>query len=224
MSDEDDREYDDFIRKIMDNLEKGDADVFDAEFIIFPNKELNKKFGLDPNEKGFKVNFHYEEGMDRPEIKISRRDELDQDKLKDLLKKMRFVQRSNPNFKKIIKSRMNQEKKEKPKKVIDANEISLEPTTKQGAKKSVSTKEPDLDIQDLGDQVRVILEVPGIQESDLFLSLNEEKNVLTFNAENNKKSYYKQIHLPTRCKILNESIAINNGILSIILTKKDCQV
>jgi HSP20 family molecular chaperone IbpA len=161
--------------------------------------------------------------MDRPEIKISKRNELDQDKLKDLLKKMRFVQRSQPDFKEIIKSRMNKKKESKPKKVIDAKQISLSPSGETERQKNINTKEPDLDVQDLGDQIRVILEVPGVRENDLFLSLNEEKNVLTFNAENNKKSYYKQIHLPTMCSIVSESITINNGILSITLTKKNCQ-
>jgi HSP20 family molecular chaperone IbpA len=205
----------------MDDLDM-DADVFDAEFIIFPNKELNKKFGLDPNEQGFKVNFHYEEGMDKPEIRISKRDDVDKDKLKDLLKKMKFVRRSHPNFEKILKSRMEQ-KKQEAKKIIDANEVSLEPQNEPKSKQNITTKEPDLDIQELEDKVRVILEVPGIRENDLFLSLNEEKNILTFNAENDKRSYYKQIHLPTKCKIVNESIAVNNGILSITLTKRNCQ-
>lgn len=221
MTDEDDKDYDDFIRKIMDDLDM-DADVFDAEFIIFPNRELNKKFGLDPNQKGFKVNFHYEEGMDKPEIRISKRDDLDQEKLKDLLKKMKFAQRAHPSFKKMMQSRMNQEES-KPKKVIDANKISLKPPSESNTNKNVTTKDPDLEIQDLEGEVRVILEVPGVRENDLFLSLNEEKNILTFNAENDKKSYYKQIHLPTKCKIVNESIAVNNGILSITLTKKNCQ-
>jgi HSP20 family molecular chaperone IbpA len=224
MTDEDDKDYDDFIRKIMDDLDV-DADAFDAEFIIFPNKELNKKFGLDPNQKGFKVNFHYEEGMDKPEIRISKRDDLDKEKLKDLLKKMKFARRAHPSFKKMMESRMNQEES-KPKKVIDANKISLKPPNDpemEQTQKNVTTKEPDLEIQDLGDQVRVILEVPGVRENDLYLSLNEEKNVLTFNADNNKKSYYKQIHLPTKCSIVSESIAINNGILTITLTKKNCQ-
>ncbi|TFF99533.1 MAG: hypothetical protein EU541_04655 [Promethearchaeota archaeon] len=222
MADEDDKDYDNFIRKMMDELNKNmDADVFDAEFIIFPNEELNEQFGLDPKEKGFKVRFHYEEGMDKPEIKISKRDDLDQDKLRDMLKKMRFVQRSHPNFKKILNSQMKNQKK-KTKKVIDAKEISLNPPSDDITQKNITTKEPDLDIQDLEEHILVILEVPGVRENDLYLSLNEEKNILTFDAQNNKKSYFKQIHLPTKCSIVNESIGINNGILSIMLKKKNC--
>ncbi len=216
MSDEEDKDYEDFIKKIMDDMNI-DADVFDAEFIIFTSKDLNKKFGLDPEDKGFKVRFHYEEGMDKPEIKVSKRDDLDQDKLKDLLKKMRFVHKSHPKIKKVLHSHT----KDEVPKVIDAKDLSLTAPNEPQNTQNVITREPDVEVQDFGEKVEVILEVPGVCESDLFLSLSEEKDVLTFNADNNEKSYYKKIQLPTKCSILNDSICVNNGILSITLSKRD---
>ena len=81
MSDDFD-DYDD----IIDQLKKFfnfDSKLFDMDFFIFP--EMSKQ--LDPKRKrskGYKISYHFETGMDEPEIKIE--GDIDEKELNQYLK------------------------------------------------------------------------------------------------------------------------------------------
>jgi len=214
MSDEfdDDDEYDEFIDKIKDNFNI-DSDVFDAEFYIFPSSGLGKKFGLDPEDKGFKITYHYEKGMDKPEIKIH--GNFNKDKLEDYLKRMKFIGKGQPNFKKLFQSNI---RKDKSQKIVDANELSLQEPQGKEEKKEIT--EPSVELIESGDIIELIIEAPGIKESDIFISLDDQNKILKFSAENDKRRYNTSFQLPCRSSVLNDTLEINNGIVFFKCKKK----
>ncbi len=210
--DEDDDEYDEFIERIKNKFNI-DSDVFDAEFYIFPSSGLGEKFGLDPEDKGFKISYHYEKGMDKPDIKIH--GNFNKDKLEDYLKRMKFIGGPHPNFNKLFQSNINQEN---PQKIVDAKNLSLKEPQGNSDKKEFT--EPNVELIDLDDKFEVIIEAPGIKESDIFISLDDQNKLLNFNAENDKKRYNKIIQLPCKSSILNDTLEINNGIVFFKCKKK----
>ncbi|MFX1600126.1 MAG: hypothetical protein ACFFB6_05970, partial [Promethearchaeota archaeon] len=63
-------EFDDIIDEIKKYF-KIDSDKFDVDFLFIPESESN--INLKPkNEKikGFKISYHFETGMEKPEIRI----------------------------------------------------------------------------------------------------------------------------------------------------------
>ena len=60
------------------------SEAFDVDFLVFPEatEDLNLKFG-DEGVEGFKVSYHFESGMEKPEIKIE--GDFDERKLNEYL-------------------------------------------------------------------------------------------------------------------------------------------
>ncbi|TXT65022.1 MAG: hypothetical protein BAJALOKI3v1_140013 [Promethearchaeota archaeon] len=220
--DDDKDDYKSFIERLKEYLNV-DSDIFDAEFYIFPSTDLGKKFGLDPNEdKGFKISYHYEKGMDQPDIKIH--GNVDEEKVKDYIKKMNYM-KNNPKFREYVKKAQARQKQtqQKTKKAFDAKDLSLRsPETEIEASESdlLKMREPIAEIHNFENTFQLILEVPGIKENDVFISLNDEQKTLTFSAENKNRRYHKKIHLPCKASLLNDSLSLSNGILTFECEKK----
>ncbi|MCK4389569.1 MAG: Hsp20/alpha crystallin family protein [Desulfobacterales bacterium] len=63
-------------------------------------------------------------------------------------------------------------------------------------------------------KMRVIAELPGLNEKDIRLDLNED--TLTISASRGKRSYYKNVRLPRVCgNIIGKMY--NTGILEVTL-------
>lgn len=220
MFDDDKDDYKSFIERLKKYLNV-DSDIFDAEFYIFPSTELGEKFGLDPeDDKGFKISYHFEKGMDKPDIKIH--GNVDEDKVKDYIKKFNYM-KNNPKFREYVKkARARQmQNQRKTKKAIDAKELSLKsPEEESQEEDTLKVREPITEIHNFDDKFELILEVPGIRENDVFISLNDEEKTLTFSAENKNKRYHKKINLPCEASLLNDSLSVKNGILSFECRKK----
>ena len=199
MSDDID-DYDD----IFDDIKKFfklDSNIFDLDFIFFPESGFNKDFNKI-DEKGFKVSYHFEKGMEKPDIKIE--GDIDVKKLRENLEKYNLDQ--NSKFKKFTNAKRFNEN------VIDAKELSLKP---QRRIESTGTREPYTEINDFEDFTELVLEVPGIDQEDIILEFSEEGRKLTFRAHNENRNYLKQIYLPFRSSLNNCTFEINNGILII---------
>ncbi len=63
-------------------------------------------------------------------------------------------------------------------------------------------------------KVRVVAELPGVNEENIILNLN--KDTLSISAHGADRNYYKQVELPHACKGIVGKIS-NNGILEVIL-------
>jgi len=203
-------DYEDFYADILEKFKKYfkiNPDLSDVDFLFIP--EPIKNFDMDsqdPNIKGFKVSYHFEPGMDKPEIRIE--GDIDQKKMLEYLKGIKMQQ--NPRFK-LMRKDQNQGKE------IDASMFSLAPCNEEEENCSL---EPYSEILYLEDGVEIILEVPGVEKGHLILSLSNDGRKLKINAKNQIRNIEKEIKLPFKSSLDGHIMNINNGIASIIIKKK----
>jgi len=191
-------DYDDIIGKLK-KFFNFDSNLFDMDFFIFP--EMSKK--LDPKKKrskGYKISYHFETGMDEPEIKIE--GDIDEKELNQYLKGYDFGK--DPRFKVL--------KRPTRKELIDAKELSLEPT-EQHEKSHIT--EPFIEVNDFTDFTQIIIELPGIEKGDIKLDLNNKGNKLIISAENQIRKYIREVYLPFKTSLKNYNIEVNNGIATL---------
>ena len=197
-------DYDEFLDDIK-KFFKFNSKFFDADFFFIPESEndldIEKK-----NTRGFKVSYHYESGMDEPEIKIE--GDIDEKKLREYLKK------HNIELDSRFKNRFN------PKQIgeIDASELSLEPEPSIHTTES-RVVEPYTEINDFDNSYEIIIEVPGINKDNINLNSNEVERKITFSARNYLKHYLKHIYLPFNISMENYNLEVNNGIATLKFRK-----
>jgi HSP20 family molecular chaperone IbpA len=205
MSDEFDDDYNDFLDRFKKFLNI-DSDIFDVDFLFLPEPNFDPKGNQkDDNIKGFKVTYHFESGMDKPEIRIE--GDFDEKKLKEYFK--RFNNASFPQLKRLGQSRKKQ--------TIDVGTLSLQPNINPG--KSMK-KDPYQEINIHEDFVDILIEAPGIEKGHILLSLSQDGRELKVSIEINFVSTERVIRLPYECTMDNHVLTVNNGIVSILLEKK----
>jgi HSP20 family protein len=97
---------------------------------------------------------------------------------------------------------------------------NLKPETRMG-KPYIDVKEkrePLADIMTDDNEVRVIVELPGVEKKDIKLSGTEDK--LTISVDTATRKYYKEIELPTEVEIKKATSKYKNGVLDITIPKK----
>ena len=199
-------DFDDIIDKIK-KFFNFKSDIFDLDVLVFPEPSENNslKFG-DENAEGFKVSYHFETGMDKPEIKIE--GDFDERKLHEYLKQFN-VDQDVPiqgNFPPVQKD------------VLDAGMLSLDNVHDEKLVLEEEPSiifEPDTEINDFDYFTEIILEVPGIKEEDIFVSFNEDGSRITIFAQNEKRKYQKDIHLSFKASESNYTLKVNNGLAII---------
>jgi len=72
-----------------------------------------------------------------------------------------------------------------------------------------------VDIFENGKKIRVIVELPGVNEEDIRLDLGEE--TLTISASRRNQNYYKNVKLPRASENIIAKL-YNNGILEVTLS------
>ena len=78
-------------------------------------------------------------------------------------------------------------------------------------------REPITDVFDEKDEVVIIAEMPGIEESDIKTDLKED--ILEISAKGKNRTYHKEILLPVKVVLQNMSHKFTNGILEIRIKK-----
>ena len=78
-------------------------------------------------------------------------------------------------------------------------------------------REPMTDMFDENDEIVIIAEMPGIEEGDLKIELNED--ILDISATRSTRKYHKELLLPAKVEKENMKIKYNNGILEIRIKK-----
>lgn len=73
------------------------------------------------------------------------------------------------------------------------------------------------DIFDEEDDIVIIAEMPGIEESDLKIDLKGD--ILEISAERKSRKYHKELLLPMKADKSNMKLRYNNGILEIRIKK-----
>ncbi|MFX1587495.1 MAG: Hsp20/alpha crystallin family protein [Promethearchaeota archaeon] len=203
MSDDYD-DIDDFFEKIKENFGLN-WDNFDVDFFFLPGPSLNQtKNPKDKKGKAFKVTYHFEPGMDKPEVRIE--GDFDQNKLQDYLKRLNISKYSN--FRQLPKKAKVKE--------INAEELQIEPTKNYN---KIKILEPYSELIDYEDFIEIVIEVPGVEKGHFLLSLSEEGRNLKISAESQIRRFVKEIKLPFKCTMDNYSLDINNGIAILKLNK-----
>ena len=79
-------------------------------------------------------------------------------------------------------------------------------------------REPLTDVIDADGEVRVIIELPGVEKKDIKLSGTDEK--LTISVETPEHKYFKEVEMPAKVDVKKAKLAYKNGVLDIIVPKR----
>ena len=196
-------DFDDFIDRIKKYF-KLDSEMFDVDFLFIPESEINLE--NKPNNekaKGFKISYHFESGMGKPEIKIE--GNLDD---KNIHEHLRNVDLSKvPKLKDLYNS--------PSKKEIDASKLSLETSLKKEADVGTYVLEPYAEICDNEGFSEILIEIPGMGTDNVNIKFEDKGRKLIFTAENEKRRFMKAVQLPFKTSETECEIEVNNGIAII---------
>ncbi len=202
-------DFEDFIERIKKYF-KLDSDIFDVDFLFIPESELN--LGKEPNDKkikGFKISYHFESGMDKPEIKIE--GDLENKNIHEYLKKIDLSKA--PKLQDLYKSQSKTE--------IDARNLSLETSQINKGEFESPIIEPYTEICDKEGSSEILIEIPGMARDNVNIKFDDEGGKLIFTAENRTRSYVKSISLPFKSSEMNCEVEVNNGIAIIRVDEAD---
>jgi HSP20 family protein len=103
-------------------------------------------------------------------------------------------------------------------------QVSVEPfgnikKNDRGEPTVVDEREPLVDVFEEDDHVLVIAELPGVEESQIKTTLDED--VLTITAESPNRKYRKEILLPEAFAEEALNISFRNGVLEVRFTRQN---
>ena len=79
-------------------------------------------------------------------------------------------------------------------------------------------REPLTDVIDADGEVRVIVELPGVEKKDIKLSGSDDK--LTISVVTTERKYFKEVELPAKVNVNKATSAYTNGVLDVTIPKK----
>ena len=79
-------------------------------------------------------------------------------------------------------------------------------------------REPLADVINTDGEVRVIVELPGVEKKDIKLSGTENK--LTISVDTPERKYFKEVELPAKVDSKKATSKYKNGVLDITVPKK----
>jgi len=79
-------------------------------------------------------------------------------------------------------------------------------------------REPLTDVIDADGEVRVIVELPGVEKKDIKLSGTDYK--LTISVETPEHKYFKEVELPAKVDAKKATSTYTNGVLEVTVPKK----
>ena len=78
-------------------------------------------------------------------------------------------------------------------------------------------REPLVDIVDSNGEVHVVVELPGVEKTDIKLHGTEDS--VTISVDTPLYKYYKDVNLPTKVRVREAKSSYKNGVLEIVLPK-----
>ncbi len=91
--------------------------------------------------------------------------------------------------------------------------------TKSFPQQVTAERDPLVDVNTTGKEVKVVLEIPGVKKEDIKLSAYDEAVEVT--ANNPQRKYHKIIDLPKQVNPETAKSTYQNGILEITFSKKE---
>lgn len=80
-------------------------------------------------------------------------------------------------------------------------------------------REPLVDVMENAEDIRVVVELPGVEKTDIKLCGTE--NTLDISVNTVQCKYYKEIQLPAEVKVKEAKSSYKNGVLEVILPKAE---
>jgi len=80
-------------------------------------------------------------------------------------------------------------------------------------------REPLVDIVETNDEVHVVVELPGVEKSDIKLHGTEDS--LTISVDTPQYKYYKEVSLPVKVRVKEANSSYKNGVLEVVLPKAE---
>jgi HSP20 family protein len=87
----------------------------------------------------------------------------------------------------------------------------------QPALEPADSREPLADVINESEQVRVVVELPGVEKSDIKTTITEDSLIINVDAAARK--YHKELHLPSNVDPDSSKASYTNGVLEIALKK-----
>jgi len=78
-------------------------------------------------------------------------------------------------------------------------------------------REPLVDVIETDGEVRVVVELPGVEKKDIELHGTEDS--LTITVDNPERKYFKEVQLPVKVKVKEAKTGYKNGVLEVIFPK-----
>jgi HSP20 family protein len=89
--------------------------------------------------------------------------------------------------------------------------------TKGGLPQVQEEREPLVDIVETDGEIHVVVELPGVDKSEIKLSGTEDS--LTIEVDNPQRKYYKEVKLPSKVKVREAKTSYRNGVLEVTFPK-----
>ena len=173
---------------------------------MFPESNMGEELDFDDEtKKVFKMSYHYEKGMDKPEVKIE--GSIDEKTLNDYLKN------SNPNDMQIREFNPPKGNDE-----IDANELILQD---YDTSNDNECHEHPLEINDFDEFTEIMIEMPGVERDDISLNFKEHGTVVNIHITKKDNDYIKEVQLPYPSSINDTILDINNGIIILKVMRSE---
>jgi HSP20 family protein len=80
-------------------------------------------------------------------------------------------------------------------------------------------REPLVDIVETNSEIRVVVELPGVEKSDIKLHGTEDSLTISVNTPQSK--YYKEVTLPAKVKVKESKSSYKNGVLEVVFPKAE---
>ena len=78
-------------------------------------------------------------------------------------------------------------------------------------------REPLVDIVETETEIRVVVELPGVEKTDIKLHGTEDSLDISVDTSQNK--YYKEIQLPAKVRVKEAASTYKNGVLEVVIPK-----
>lgn len=79
-------------------------------------------------------------------------------------------------------------------------------------------REPLVDIVETNGEVRVVVELPGVEKTDIKLHGTEDS--LEISVDTPQYKYYKEVELPVKVRVKEATSTYKNGVLEVVLPKE----
>ena len=98
----------------------------------------------------------------------------------------------------------------------------IRPFRSKGEEPVVDTsREPLTDINESDDQIAITVELPGVNKEDIDINVMEDK--VEVNVKTESRKYFKSIELKSLVETESSKATYTNGILDLVLTKKESE-